>query len=120
MKRKEYKLPNGKKGVFEYDVYGIGNVTLECMDELMGMIADRPQWEWIPCSERLPEKPYGCLVTVESSRFDGGEFVECESILPYFVGYDENDWYDDDGEQCQYEVIAWMPLPEPYKEENEK
>jgi hypothetical protein len=47
MQRKEYKLPNGKTAVFEYDVCGIGKITLECMDELMSMIADRPQGEWI-------------------------------------------------------------------------
>ena len=47
MNSKEYTLPNGKKAVFEYDHDGIGKVTLECMDELMGMIADRPQGEWI-------------------------------------------------------------------------
>ena len=47
MQSKEYKLPNGKTAVFEYDVYRIGKVTLESMDELMSMIADRPQGEWI-------------------------------------------------------------------------
>ena len=47
MQRKEYKLPNGKTAVFEYDACEIGKITLECMDELMSMIADRPQGEWI-------------------------------------------------------------------------
>ena len=47
MNSKEYKLPNGKKAVFEYDITGVGEITLECMDELMGMIADRPQGEWL-------------------------------------------------------------------------
>ena len=47
MNSKKYKLPNGKKAVFEYDVCGIGKITLECMDEIMGMIADRPQGEWL-------------------------------------------------------------------------
>ena len=47
MSRKEYKLPNGKIAVFEYDVCGIGKITLECMGELMDMITDRPQGEWI-------------------------------------------------------------------------
>lgn len=51
MNSKEYTLPNGKKAVFEYDVCGIGKVTLECMDELMAMIADRPQAEWIEVEE---------------------------------------------------------------------
>ena len=47
MNSKTYTLPNGKKAVFEYDVCGIGKITLECMDELMDMIADRLQGEWI-------------------------------------------------------------------------
>ena len=41
MNSKTYKLPNGKKAVFEYDVCGIGKITLECMDELMAMVADK-------------------------------------------------------------------------------
>lgn len=51
MNSKEYTLPNGKKAVFEYDVCGIGKVTLECMDELMAMIADRPQGTWFKDDE---------------------------------------------------------------------
>ena len=47
MNSKVYKLPNGKRAVFEYDIVGVGKITLECMDELMSMIADRPQGEWI-------------------------------------------------------------------------
>lgn len=43
MNSKAYKLPNGKKVIFEYDITGVGKITLECMDELMSMIADRPQ-----------------------------------------------------------------------------
>jgi hypothetical protein len=40
---------------------------------------------------------------------------EFENILPYFVGWDGEQWNDGDGLQCPFEVIAWMPLPEPYK-----
>lgn len=43
MQSKEYKLPNGKIAAFQYDFDGVGKVTLECMDELMSMIADRPR-----------------------------------------------------------------------------
>lgn len=32
---KEYKLPNGKTAVFEYDINGVGKITLEAMDMLM-------------------------------------------------------------------------------------
>ena len=47
MQRKEYKLPNGKTAVFEYDGCGIGKITLECMDKLMSIITDRPQGKWM-------------------------------------------------------------------------
>ena len=49
MNSKEYTLPNGKKAVFEYDHDGIGKVTIEAMDMLMGLIADgRKRGEWLP------------------------------------------------------------------------
>lgn len=35
---KEYELPNGRKAVFEFDENGIGKITLEAMDYLMGLI----------------------------------------------------------------------------------
>ena len=72
---------------------------------------------WIPVSERLPEQPYGCLVTIEDEEPMTGQWFE--TILPYFVGWDGDRWNDADGEQCPFEVIAWMPLPEPYKAESE-
>ena len=62
----------------------------------------RPQGEWIPVSERLPEKGnQSYLVTV-----DYGEGIIC-SCQRFFFN-DEIGWNDD----C---VIAWQPLPEPYK-----
>lgn len=35
---KEYELPNGRKAVFEFDENGVGKITLEAMDYLMGLI----------------------------------------------------------------------------------
>lgn len=77
----------------------------------------QPEQRWIPCSERLPEEPFGCLVTVwDTNPVTMDEF---ENILPYFVGWDGEQWNDGDGEQCPFEVIAWMPLPDPYREDIE-
>ena len=69
---------------------------------------------WIPTSVRLPEEPYGCLVTVwDTNPVTMDEF---ENVLPYFVGWDGEQWNNEDGERCPFEVIAWQPLPTPYRE----
>ena len=72
---------------------------------------------WIACSERLPEEPFGCLVTVMDC--EPSTQTDFENILPYFVGYDGHSWNDEDGEEIPFEGIAWMPLPEPYQSKGE-
>ena len=68
---------------------------------------ERPHGEWIPCSEKLPEETGYYLV----SDMYGSV---------YATGFDNKDgfgYYDDDGYFVEKEaVVAWMPLPEPYKE----
>lgn len=69
---------------------------------------------WIPASERLPENAFGCLVTVEEDDIYG----EPQSVIyPEFVGYDGETWNDADGDSIPFEVLAWRPLPQPYKAE---
>lgn len=101
------------------------DAILKCNKEMRIALKNMPSAEperktgrWIPCSERLPEEPYGCLVTVWDTNIITMD--EFENILPYFVGWDGEQWNDADGEQCPFEVIAWMPLPEPYREEGEE
>lgn len=86
----------------------------ECM-EIVQKVAEEYNNGWIACSERLPEEPFGCLVTVMDC--EPSTQTDFENILPYFVGYDGHRWNDADGEEIPFEVIAWMPLPEPYKGE---
>ena len=62
--------------------------------------------KWIPCSERLPDKNHAqYLVTVQTSS--GGLFTSRSYFFNKEVG-----WSD----KC---IVAWMPMPEPYKEEGE-
>ena len=57
---------------------------------------------WIPCSERLPEEDGEYLVTDVS----GGAATVTET---YFITDCEGE-----GHWGALDVIAWMPLPEPY------
>ena len=57
---------------------------------------------WIACSERLPEKNGRYLVT--NSAWGAMEV-------------DWNAWVDGEWLYPNTKPIAWMPLPEPYKEE---
>lgn len=60
--------------------------------------ADRPQ-EWIPCSERLPEVHEVVLVTFE---YDGDMLVGITERSQGGFWISEN-------------VVAWQPLPQPWK-----
>lgn len=99
-------------------VDALGKAHFKNYGDAIMVILDMPVvQQWIPLTERLPEKPFGCIVTVwDTNPVTMDEF---ENILPYFVGWDGEQWNDDDGEQCPFEVIAWMPLPKPYKEDGE-
>lgn len=59
---------------------------------------------WIPCSERLPEKSGRVLVSYESIN---------DEIAVSETNYD----YRRKTFWISPSVIAWMPLPEPYKPE---
>ena len=66
---------------------------------------------WIPCKERLPEYGKTVLITNAKGNVSYGRFRGVE-------------FWKEDGDSCWTwkkntieHVLAWMPLPEPYKEE---
>lgn len=89
----------------------------------------QPEQRWIPCSERLPSKEerkewidnnldgigylYPCLVTRYSSINPDREKNNPYVAKHYFDG---EDFLNAGEEVCSDYIIAWMPLPEPYKE----
>ena len=99
-------------------VLAVVNHKQATIDLLETLPSAQTEPQWIPVSERLPEEPFGCLVTVWDTN--PVTMDEVENILPYFVGWDGKQWNDGDGEQCPFEVIAWMPLPEPWKGEEDE
>lgn len=98
-------------------------------------IAPSAETRWIPCSERLPEEfeevnvtwintdpePYydflkGKPFTGTAVYYKGRWFwysAVCTDYLREY-GYSPNDLMDD-----SIKVVAWQPLPEPYKGEQE-
>ena len=73
--------------------------------------------KWIPVSERLPEKNESVLLTIcaNSSLYGFNEnFVKvmCGSYNPC---EDKRDWIVNEIRYYIDNVIAWMPLPEPFE-----
>jgi hypothetical protein len=69
---------------------------------------------WIPCSERLPEYTDEYNVTLGiASEF--GYFKKVTTLRFESIKGKESRWVIPKNEVCR--VIAWMPLPEPYREE---
>lgn len=88
-------------------------------------IEDAPTvMEWIPCSERLSEKGKDVLVTRHyDGSADGNKSCRYVEIADLGGCDDEVAWHSYSDEYKMHprnhRVIAWMPLPEPYKEGEE-
>ncbi len=84
--------------------------------------------KWTPCSERLPE------LTIHENEPFIGEWDDSEPVLIYHkdnkyeysyliaqytngLGNNEVGWTEMEGANDVIDVVAWMPLPEPYREE---
>ena len=77
--------------------------------EAVQEVAEEYNNGWIPCSEKLPEVRQDVLVTVKYTGFMGmhGYWIKTGHMEA------ENDWW---GDCAGGEVIAWQPLPKPFKE----
>lgn len=82
------------------------NYSMGYQDGVKKVLSERPHGEWIPVSKRLPDLFEVVLVTDETNK-----------VFEY-----ERRPLDEEGNVCEEwtflgrKIIAWMPLPEPYKE----
>lgn len=79
--------------------YGYAAAHRHLVDIVKQLPSVQPE-RWIPCSERLPEKDGYYLTTTM-----------------YYQVY--RDYWNGDNWDRTEMIIAWMPLPEPYKGEQE-
>lgn len=73
--------------------------------------------EWIPVAKRPPEEDGDYLVTMVTPGFNKGRPY---TNWLYWDG-DDQEWTDTDGDMLsgqETEVVAWKPLPEPYRPQN--
>lgn len=85
-------------------------------------VADRPQGEWIPCSERLPSEKGMYLVT-SREKATAEEFgFDLDDVEVKKMRFDEDGWRIPKhipewiNGVVHTTVLAWMPLPKPYGE----
>ena len=109
-------MPDGIKSECQMELKAYRNIRDGIKDEPTAEPTAQPEQRWIPCSERLPENDNEVLITVWDAEDD---YVEV-----YKGFYQGHEWWTQwchgcskiKGEPCgENIVIAWMPLPEPYR-----
>lgn len=104
------------------------DAILKCNKELRialrNLRSAEPEQRWIPCSERLPEeKDAGILKKLGTKK--SSEYVLAtvetngERMTVTACTYDGAWNWNMKYAFPEYDVIAWMPLPEPYAERSE-
>lgn len=116
-------IPKEHRKIFKSidDAFETGwNEALSCANMLPSA---QPEPHWIPCSERLPEEDTEVLISYRYKEGEGDTDHVNIDITSYgttcFGGREIHtlkEWRQPfDYFHANYEVIAWMPLPEPYK-----
>lgn len=85
----------------------------EWLEELKHLREQAERFQWVPVSERTPDD-YGAVLLQYSNR----RWLETENRETLDIGYFDAFGNEELREGCENfrgEVIAWMPLPEPYK-----
>jgi len=84
-------------------------------DMLAGLLKEakaRAIGAWIPCSERLPSESGDYICTIP---------LNAEETYTEVLTFHKGRFYEDDDEWGAIyhdDVLAWMPLPEPYERSN--
>lgn len=111
------RLIDADKLLRDIEHYNLSDGKFQHWVEIQPTVKTEPRW--IPCSERLPQSYVDVLVWFEYYRYGSyNRLYQTHGIGTYSENYEswtinhESGWH-------KLRVIAWMPLPEPYMEEDE-
>ena len=79
------------------------------IDHFKRLPSAQPEQRWIPCSERLPEESGKYLITANDGIHKRTTFAKYQH---------RHKTWEMTGRMAFWKVLAWMPLPFPYKEED--
>lgn len=104
----------------ECPLYGQTGVDHCCEDALqIAITALQNQTMWIPVSERLPNEDE-FIKSYQRSKHASEFIVMIKGAnRPTTLYFTHDRWWIDDMKN-RYDVTAWMSLPEPYKESEDK
>ena len=95
--------------------------SVDYCDDILEFIERQPTVEqpaWIPCSERLPEDDAYVLISKKPSQISGNKFSVTIGVRYTNSRSHKTEWRDSGFWYLSDEkVLAWMPLPSPYREE---
>ena len=94
------------------DSFECGDYLQTTLRRLENLPSAQPE-RWIPCSERLPKYGRNVLITNDKGNVSYGRFRGVE-----FWKEDGDSFWTWKKKTIEH-VLAWMPLPSPYKGEQE-
>jgi hypothetical protein len=90
----------------------VDSIVEQMRDNISRAVSALPSAEavgWIPCSERLPSESGDYLCTIP---------LDADETYTEVLTFHKGRFYEDDdewGATYHDDVLAWMPLPTPYK-----
>ena len=79
-----------------------------CLDRVVGIIRKHVNDGWIPVEERLPEEAGTYIINALTGERNIVTFAKWQNRYKRF---------DMTGARTYWKIIAWRPLPEPYRPE---
>ena len=100
------------------------DIDQKCKMEILGMITaiglahEKEMPHWVLCSERLPEEDdyKSCIECLDGAVW---YFTENGTMGLGYYYKSVKEWSTTDDLKTDGKVIAWQPLPEPYREEGD-